>query len=169
MYYSDGQVYNGSQPIATEAEYAQQASDIAAGAAAAPPVQPDQPDQWLPLGVFALTQDGQPTGEQPAEYVQLAVSKQGVIGGTQKHTATGRIDTLSGMVDKKSQRAAWGVKDKPYPIIETSIYNLTQDSAPALIHFADGQTQQWLLIRLDKPKEAGESNTTPQNTVTPSP
>jgi hypothetical protein len=55
------------------------------------------------------------------------------------------------MVDKESQRAAWGVQGKERPIIETGISNLTQDSAPALIHFADGQTQQWLLVRLDEP------------------
>jgi hypothetical protein len=37
--------------------------------------------------------------------------------------------------------------------METGIYNLTKDTAPALVHFADGQTQQWLLVRLDEPKE----------------
>jgi hypothetical protein len=164
VYYSDGQVYNGSQPIATEAEYAQQASAIAA---AAPETPPAEPDQWLPLGVFAVTQDGQSSGEQPALYVQLAVSKQGVIGGTQKHMATGKIDTLSGTVDKESQRAAWGVKGKPFPIIETGIYNLTQDAAPASIHFADGQTQQWLLVRLEKPNDSSDTTTAPQK-ATPS-
>jgi hypothetical protein len=166
IYYSDGQVYNGSQPIATEAQYAQQASDIAA---AAPETPPTEPDQWLPLGVFAVTQDGQSNGEQPGLYVQLAVDKQGAIGGTQKHMATGKIDTLSGSVDKQSQRAAWGVKGKPFPIIETGLYNLTQDSAPALIHFADGQTQQWLLVRLEKPNDAGDSNSAPQAPTAPSP
>jgi hypothetical protein len=38
--------------------------------------------------------------------------------------------------------------------METGIVNLTQDTAPALVHFDDGSTQQWLLVRLDKPDDA---------------
>jgi len=41
--------------------------------------------------------------------------------------------------------------------METGIYNLTKDDAPALLHFEDGQTQQWLLVRLDDPKEGADS------------
>ena len=37
--------------------------------------------------------------------------------------------------------------------METGIGNLTQDTTPALVHFADDTTQQWLLVRLDKPQE----------------
>jgi hypothetical protein len=35
--------------------------------------------------------------------------------------------------------------------METGLSNLTQDTAPALIHFDDGQTQQWLMVRLEEP------------------
>lgn len=59
-------------------------------------------------------------------------------------------------MDKKSQRAAWGIKGKDRPIIETSIANLTKDSSPALIHFANDETQQWLLVRLEEPPAAGK-------------
>lgn len=55
------------------------------------------------------------------------------------------------MADKASQRATWTVTGKARPITETGIVNLIQDSAPALVHFADGQTQQWLMVRLDDP------------------
>ena len=54
------------------------------------------------------------------------------------------------MVDKQSQRAAWLISGKTRPIMETGIFNLTKDTAPALVHFADGQTQQWLLVRLGR-------------------
>ncbi len=37
--------------------------------------------------------------------------------------------------------------------MEVGIFNLTKDTAPALVHFADGQTQQALLVRLEEPKE----------------
>jgi hypothetical protein len=30
--------------------------------------------------------------------------------------------------------------------------NLTKDKASALLHFAGGQTQQWLLVRLEEPE-----------------
>jgi hypothetical protein len=38
--------------------------------------------------------------------------------------------------------------------METGIANLIKDEAPALLHSADGQTQQWLLVRLEEPEEA---------------
>jgi hypothetical protein len=36
--------------------------------------------------------------------------------------------------------------------METGIVNLTQDSSPALVHFAEGTTQQWLMVRLKDPE-----------------
>jgi hypothetical protein len=147
IYYSDDQVYSGGEPIATTEEYADQAAEIAA---AAPTAEPEQGD-WMPLGVFAITQDGQATGTEPSLYMQLAISKQSVISGTLKNTITGKIQPLEGMADKKSQRVAWGVVDQERPIMETGLDNLTKDTAPALIHFADGQTQQWLMVRLEEP------------------
>jgi hypothetical protein len=148
VYYADDQVYYGDQPVATSEEYTLQAEALAA---AAPTTAPQQGD-WLPLGVFALTQDGQASGAQPTLYMQLAISKQGVISGTLKNTASGKVDTLEGMADKKTQRVAWTITGQQRPIMETGLANLTQDTAPALLHFADGQTQQWLLVRLEEPK-----------------
>jgi hypothetical protein len=149
IYYSDDQVYSGDEPIATTEEYAEQAAEIAAAAASAEPEQGD----WMPLGVFAITQDGQATGAAPSLYMQLALSKQGVISGTLKNNLTGKVQALEGMADKASQRVAWGVADQERPIMETGLSNLTQDTSPALIHFADGQTQQWLMVRIPEPKQ----------------
>ncbi len=98
----------------------------------------------MPLGVFALTPDGQATGPDPTLFLQLAISKEGIISGTLHNTATDKTQTIEGMADKASQRAAWTVQGKSWPIMETGIVNLTEDSAPALIHFEDGTTQQWL-------------------------
>ena len=149
VYYEDDQVYYDNQPVATADEYAEQADAIAASA---PQTKPES-SEWLPLGVFALTQDGQASGVEPTIFMQIAISKEGVIAGTLKNMATGDTQTLEGMADKKSQRVAWSVAGQQRPIIETGISSLTQDSAPALIHFADGQTQQWLLVRLPEPKQ----------------
>jgi len=147
VYYEGDTVYQGEQPIATAVEYTQQAETIAASA---PEVATDAVD-WLPLGVFALSQDGQSSGPAPSLFLQLAISKEGVIRGTLNNTATGKTLDVEGMVDKASQRCAWTVGGQSRPIMETGISNLTQDTAPALLHFADGQTQQWLMVRLEEP------------------
>ena len=149
VYYDGDQVYYGDQPVATAEQYSQQAEAIAASAPQTIPAN----SEWLPLGVFALTQDGQASGADPTLFMQLAISKQGVINGTFKNMATGNVQEVEGMADKQSQRVAWGVKDQKWPIVETGLSNLTQDTTPALIHFADGQTQQWLLVRLEEPKQ----------------
>ena len=150
IYYEGDQVYYGDQAVATADQYAEQADAIAASA---PQTNPES-SEWLPLGVFALTQDGQASGVEPTLFLQLAISKEGVISGTFKNMATDQVQTLEGMADKKSQRVAWGVAGQKRPIMETGISNLTQDSSPALIHFADGQTQQWLMVRLPEPKQS---------------
>ena len=62
---------------------------------------------------------------------------------------------IEGTVDKESQRAAWGPVGEDWPIMETGIANLTEDDAPAVLHFDDGQSQQWLMIRLEEPAEGG--------------
>jgi hypothetical protein len=148
VYYSDNQVYSGDQPVATAEEYAEQAATIASSA----PSATSEKAEWLPLGVFALTQDGQASGTDPTLYMQMAISKQGVISGTLKNTLTGKTQQLEGAADKQSQRVAWGVVGEQRPIMETGLSNLTQDASPALIHFADGQTQQWLMVRIPEPK-----------------
>lgn len=147
IYYEGDTVYQGDQAVASAEEYAQQAETVVASV---PEVAP-QSAEWLPLGVFALSQDGQPTGPTPSLFLQLAISKEGVIRGTLNNTLTDKTVDVEGMIDKKSQRCAWAAVDQSRPIMETGISSLTQDAAPALVHFADGQTQQWLMVRLDDP------------------
>jgi hypothetical protein len=151
IYYQDDSVYYGDQVVATAEQYAQQATTLAASA---PEIKPEEAE-WMPLGVFALTQDGQASGSPPSLFVQLAISKTGVISGNYSNKATGTTEALEGMADKETQRVAWCVKGKQAPIMETGLSNLTQDSVPVLIHFANGQTQQWLMVRLEEPKGGG--------------
>ena len=117
-------------------------------------VQPAETD-WLPLGVFAVTQDGESAGADPTMFLQLAVSKQGIITGTFQNTASGIVKSVEGMVDKETQRSAWTPIGESRPLMETGITNLTQDTAGVLVHFANGDTQQWLLTRLKEPTAAG--------------
>jgi hypothetical protein len=162
VYYQDGSVYYGDEPVATEEEYAAQAEAIATNI----PKVKLAADDWLPLGVFAITSDGEPTGADPTFFLQLALSKQGVLSGTLQNTSTGSVQAIEGMVDKQTQRAAWTAVGKTRPLMETGAFNLTQNTAPALIHFTDGTTQQWLLVRMDKPGTAHEA--APVKTAVPS-
>lgn len=148
VYYENGSVCYDGQPVATAEEYATQAQDIIESA----PEVASEESEWMPLGVFALTQDGQATGPKPAYYVQLAINKQGVISGTLRNEDADTTQQIEGMADKDSQRVAWTVVDKTRPIMETGISNLTQDTSGVLVHFADGETQQWLMVHLDDPQ-----------------
>jgi hypothetical protein len=145
VYYQDDTVYYGDQAVATAEEYAGQAEQLAASV---PKVEPEKVE-WLPLGVFAVTSQ---QGGEPTMFLQLAVSKEGIIAGTYQNTATNTVKSVEGMVDRKTQRVAWAVVDTKRPIMETGLQNLTESEAPMLVHFADGQTQQWLLVRLEEPK-----------------
>jgi hypothetical protein len=146
--------------VATYEEYAQQAESIALSV---PEVEP-APEDWMSLGVFAVTSDGQTAGVEPTMYLQLAVSKQGIINGTFQNTATNSVQAVEGMVDKQTQRAAWTAVGKSRPLMETGIGNLTQDTTPALVHFPDGTTQQWLLVRVEKPAGAQQAQQTQAST-----
>ena len=78
VYYEGDSVYYGDQVVATAEEYTQQAEEIAASA---PEVAPDKAE-WMPLGVFALTPDGQKSGPDPTA-VPAAGHQQG--GDHQRH------------------------------------------------------------------------------------
>ena len=151
LYYEGDNVYYDGEVVASADEYAEQAQAIATGV---PDVDPENVE-WLPLGVYALAQkDG--SVEDASLYLQLAISKEGIIAGTFQNTATDESFEVEGTIDRESQRAAWGPVGKSWPIMETGIYNLTENEAAALLHFEDGQTQQWTMVRLDEPKDTEE-------------
>lgn len=154
VYYDGGYVYYGEQAICTEAEYADQAEAIATNVPETKPAE----DDWMPLGVYAVTSDGQPTGVEPTMFLQLAVSKQGIISGTFQTATTKDVQQIEGMVDKQTQRAAWTAVGKTRPLMETGIVNLTEDTTPVLVHFPDEVTQQWLLVRMKQPDEQSKSS-----------
>jgi hypothetical protein len=147
VYYQNGSVYYGGQPGASEQDYVNQAEAIAASA---PQAKPDKKD-WTPIGIFAVSASGEPDDIEPNFFLQLAVSNQGVLSGTLQNVSAKTTQPIEGMVDKQTQRAAWTVVDKARPIMETGAANLTQDSTSALVHFADGTTQKFLLARIEKP------------------
>jgi hypothetical protein len=148
VYYEGDTVYMEGQPTASAQEYYQQAANIADSA---PPPSQDTSGDWLPLGVFALSQGDSPDSNM---VLQLAVNKKGVMAGTYYNLTTKTTRPIKGMVDKKTQRAAWTFADGKNTdfVMETGIYNLTKDQTEALIHFGKDKTQKWLMVRLDEPE-----------------
>jgi hypothetical protein len=153
VYYENNIVYVNGQAAGTPQEYYAQAQSLAAAAPPADQVNAQQQDDWMPLGVFALTSEE--TGDSQA-VLQLAVNKQGIIAGTYFNEATQASRPVQGSMDVNTQRVAMGFADNKNTdkILETSINNLTQDEAPALLHFGADQSQPMLLVRLKQPDGA---------------
>lgn len=141
-------MYYEGDSIATTQEYTEQAYNIANDI---PDVEPEEVD-WMPLGVFALTEKDSESVEDSTLFLQLAISKEGIIAGTFQNTSTGASLEVEGTIDRDSQRAAWGPVGKEWPIMETGIYNLTENECSVLLHFENGDTQQWTMMRLDDPE-----------------
>ena len=57
--------------------------------------------------------------------------------------------TASSLADKHRDHIAQGPFDEGRV---DATFNLTKDTAPALMHFQDGTTQQRLLLRMEEPK-----------------
>jgi hypothetical protein len=157
VYYENNVVYVNGQQYGSPEQYYQEAAQLAASV---PEMTDEEADQteWLPLGVFAITAEGVNASSM---YLQLAVSKDGIIAGTFYNESTGATHPVEGMVDEKTQRAVWKAADGTNPdlVMETGIYNLTQDQAEVLVHFGPDQTQTALLVRLDESErpESGQS------------
>lgn len=147
VYYEDNTVYVDGQEAGSAEQYAEQMAQIANSV---PQDVDAEKVEWMPLGVFALVKEDQ---EEPTMFLQLAVSKEGIIGGTYNNTITNSALSVEGMVDKGTQRAVWTIGENKNTTLETGIYGLTQEETPVLVHFGTEQTQQWLLVRLEEPPE----------------
>ncbi|MBC8357045.1 MAG: hypothetical protein H8E66_34170 [Planctomycetes bacterium] len=152
--YRDEDVYVDNQQVATVDDYYQQADTIAESV-------PEQVDagnvEWMPLGVFAVSEKN---ATDSGMLLQLADSKEGILAGTFYNELTDSRRPTEGTVDQESQRAAWKFADEKNPdvVMETGVYNLTQDQTTALVHFGAEKTQTWLLVRLPAPKDDVEEN-----------
>lgn len=160
VYYENNVVYVNDEEYSSAEEYYNDASTIATSV---PEMTNEQAEQmeWLPLGVFALTKEGVNASSM---YLQLAVSKEGVIAGTYYNESTGVTHPVEGMVDEQTQRAVWKSADGTNAniVMETGIYNLTQDQAELLVHYGPEQTQAALLVRLDESERPEGSESEPQ-------
>ena len=144
--YQNNNVYVGGQQVASAADFAMSAADLAT---VPPPPTPEAAEdvEWMALGTFAVSSNEKET--DPSRVMQLAVDKDGVVSGTLFNTQTNEAETVQGRVDKETQRVAMRIGDKENIVVETGLYNLTQNEAPALVHFGPDKVEDWLLVRLE--------------------
>jgi hypothetical protein len=153
----DTVVLNDDKQLSTDAynkELANQLDSIPEGASGEM--------EWLPLGVFTIVDEDAP---ESTMFLQLAVSKTGVIAGMFQNSTTENVMPVEGSVDSKSSRVVLRPTGKEFPMIETGLYNLIQDQTQVLVHFEGGKVQQGLLVRVDKPTPATEDKGSPEGST----
>lgn len=156
VYYENNVVYVDGSPYTSADVYYQQAQTIAQ---AVPEYSEPQSEslEWMPLGVWAVTQEG---AESSPMVLQLAVNKDGVIAGTYYNETTKTTIPLEGSVSQETQRAAWHPVDgtNDHIVFETGVFNLTEDTTTALVHFGPDKTQEITLVRIEAPEGEAAGN-----------
>ena len=124
IYYQDGYVYYDNRRTIATNDYYQDMYELAHSV---PNISEEEAQHmdWKPLGVFALARQNESQG-QSQRALQLAVNKDGVLTGTYYNRENGHVHPVSGMVDDRTQRAAWAFADGEHDdvVFETAFYNL---------------------------------------------
>jgi hypothetical protein len=157
--YQDGQVVVNGEAVGSATEYAESAAELAEVDPAA--IQATPSEDWLALGTFSMAVTENEV--DPARVMQLAVNKEGIISGTIHNRLSGNTYTVQGRVDKDTQRIAFTIGNDRNTVIETGIYNLTQDQTPVLCHFSGRQSQTYLLARLPAEAKTQTADAAPAN------
>ena len=143
--YEDGNVFYGDQPVASAEQYYDQAGQIAVSG------ETSESEEWMPLGVFAvIAEEGQTKTDK---VVQLALNKEGAIRGNLQDSLADKVMPVTGSVDKKTQRVALKIEGNDSVVVETGLYNLTNDEVPVLVHFGPDRQESRTLIRLQQPEK----------------
>ena len=139
---SDGYIYDNGTQVASVEEYAEQATTIADAGN-----ELGDSAEWMPVGVFAVV----PTKNDEIQVtVQIAIAKDGTVGGTYFNSDGDITLPIQGSVDKQTQRVAWKVGEEDAVVMETGLDSLTKDQASIMLFFAGNVTETWTMIRLDE-------------------
>lgn len=154
--YNNNNVYYDGQQYASAGEYYNQAQTLAESGNNSTS---DKSVEWKPMGVFSLVQGKQTNSNM---LFQLAINKNGDIGGNYYDVLTNETQQVQGKLDKKNQRVAWTVGKNKDVVYDCGLGNLMADQAPILVHFGKDRTEQWLLVRL-KHDQGDPAHAKPQN------
>jgi hypothetical protein len=113
------------------------------------PVAEGQAQDWLPMGVWALTQQEQGDANM---FMQISIDKNGLLAGAYKNVMTGDEQPIVGRLDMRTQRVAWHVGNATQTVYETGLSGFENDVLSVFVHFGDVETQTWLLVRLPSPE-----------------
>lgn len=155
--YDDGTVYYGDQAVATSEQYYEEANQLANNTTANTETAPNE--DWMPLGVFALVEAN---SVNVNKLFQLAINRDGMIRGNFHDTINNSLVPIQGSVNKQTQRVAFKLEGNDSLVIETGLYNLTNDEVPILLHGGAERQESRVLARLKQPQDSGEQPPTVQ-------
>lgn len=176
--YNNDNVYVNQQPAGSQAQYYQQAQQLAQtgvddytpglatapnyyaasetgedddsdGAASAPTSAPANASDWQSLGVFSLVEPGQ---TQSNMMMQLAINKSGVLHGNYYNQLTNESSEIYGALDKKTQRVSWTIGTNPQTVFDAGLSDLTGQDSSVLVHYSPTNTQRMTLVRMQQPQ-----------------
>jgi hypothetical protein len=167
--YEGDTVYVNGQPDVSDAQYYQQAQQLAQVGYSAPqnsgydastnfsmdapqPTAANAAEQWQPLGVFALAEPGQ---TQSNMMVQLAINSAGIVRGNYYNQLTNEQSEVYGSLDKNTQRVSWTIGTNPNTVFDAGLGDLTQNDSSVLVHYGPNNTSRMALIRLQQPPDTG--------------
>ena len=163
--YRDRIVYVDNVRYVTADEYYGQAWELAHSAdTSAEAVKSESKDDWLSLGTFAVYEDE--TEKDTGLLLQLAANKSGYILGNIFDEDADKVWKVSGAVEPETQRVALRLDGDEEMVYECGLWNLTQDTAPMLVHLGAEEQTNWTLIRLvrsteDAPEDKPSVSSTP--------
>jgi len=162
IYYQDDYVYYDGQQYLPVDDYYQRMYRLAHSVPNIDTATADKME-WAPLGVFAVLRDGSNQSQQRT--LQLAVNRDGVLTGTYFNNEKNQAHPITGMVDNRTQRAAFAFADGELPqaVFETSVFNLTKPESTMMVHFGpqSSETEVWHLARLERPEAASGGQNLP--------
>lgn len=163
--YNNNNVYYDGQQYASANDYYNQAQTLAESGNNSTS---DKSVEWKPMGVFSLVQ-GQQTNSNML--FQLAINKNGDLGGNYYDVLTNETQQVQGKLNKKDQRVAWTIGKNKDVVYDCGLGNLMADQAPILVHFGKDRTEQWELVRLKHdqgdPANVQQKNANSSTTVIP--
>jgi hypothetical protein len=102
--------------------------------------------EWYPLGVYSLMSGGDDMGTR---VVQLAVDRHGHLSGNYYDMITNDDKSLSGEIDRQSQRVTFWLNRNPNVHFHASVYRLLQQPYGTITVHLPGAEQRWQFVRLE--------------------